>query len=861
MERILTALLATLTLASIGGPIEAAAQRPTAANLITEATELFQEADFLPTGPPLTGELPLAADVQEALHLDSGRRYAVAGVCGINCFDLNLRLLDPIGETVQEDLAADDAPILLVTPDTSGAFTLEISMERCVADACDWAVQVFSLPTPELDVEFTDFPQRYTGELTTTDERYPTGEFFDTYEFYARADELLVADLSSDIFDTFLSVESPSGQIWINAAYAQDHTRSRLEVTTTESGRWRATVTSNDPAATGPYVLDLDMPSATTSSPSRLVEGSLTTDDRRLKDGRFSDVHHFDGTAGDSVTIDLRTDTFDPVLLLLQPTGEVHENDDYQGSMSHSRIHQELAQPGQYQVVVTSYSPGETGSYDLNITVIPSRPPLPLEAEQIFSVDGALTATDDQHAGRYQDQHTVTLTQGVSYSIDLRGNFDTYLEISGPGLRRQNDDADSTTHSALDVLAPETADYQLIVSSFGRGETGTYTLEVVSVPSTNTATAGPQQLASGLNVGVLEEGDTQTDSGHYVDYWTLDGRIGDELTLELTSQAFDTVLVLLSPDGDTLAENDDALGSGSADPISATTDSRIAARLPLTGRYRVQVTSYHTTGRGAYEVRLTASSPRTPPSAQTYGIFVGLGNYGSRLSALPYTADDARRIKAGLAGEVGMPDANAIVLTDDQATLGNVRRAFATMRDQVGPEDTFVFFFSGHGDRVPRQAQAERWDLDGRDETIEMFDAALTDNELNDLLNYINSRLTMVVLDSCFSGGFSKDVISVENRIGFFSSEEDVTSLVAEKFAAGGYLALFFAEALGEDGADANGDAEITSLELRNYLHARYRGPEEKSGGDFVMALDFSQQHLVVDSGSVQWSDVLFRRP
>lgn len=119
----------------------------------------------------------------------------------------------------------------------------------------------------------------------------------------------------------------------------------------------------------------------------------------------------------------------------------------------------------------------------------------------------------------------------------------------------------------------------------------------------------------------------------------------------------------------------------------------------------------------------------------------------------------------------------------------------------------------------------------------------------------------LVVLDSCFSGGFSKDVISVPGRIGFFSSEEDVTSLVANKFAAGGYLSLFFAEALGDAGADEDRDREIASRELRGYLHGRYRSPEEKSGNDYIRALDFTQQHLVVDSGSVRWSDVLFRLP
>ena len=224
-------------------------------------------------------------------------------------------------------------------------------------------------------------------------------------------------------------------------------------------------------------------------------------------------------------------------------------------------------------------------------------------------------------------------------------------------------------------------------------------------------------------------------------------------------------------------------------------------------------------------------------------MFVGVGDYDGRLGDLPYTADDPHRVLDGLVERAGMPAANAVVLTDEEATLANVRAAFEAMRERVGPRDTFLFFFSGHGDRVeqPAGSRPERSDPDGLDETIELVDGALRDNELDELLDGIDSELMLVVLDSCFSGGFSKDVISVPGRIGFFSSEEDVTSLVANKFAAGGYLSLFFAEALGDGGADEDGDREITSRELRGYLHGRYRSPEEKSGEDGRIP-DFPEQ-------------------
>ena len=709
---------------------------------------------------------------------------------------------------------------------------------------------------PEHGVESGDLAQDHVGELGIGDGQYPAGEFFDTYMFDARTGQVIVAELQSEDFDTYLAIESPAGVIRTNDDQESDTSRSRLEIAVTETGQWTVRATSFAARSTGTYTLRLEARWAPEVRDllNRTVEGSLTSDDQRLKDGRYSDAHVLQGTAGDRVTVDLRAmDGFDPLLMLFAPAGDlVEKNDDYQGNMDHSRIQVELESTGEYRVLVTSYAPEETGNYELSITG---------GATSVQRERGSLEPGDPEARGRYRDEYAMEWSQGERYSVDLRGNFDTYLEVTGPGLRRQNDDVDAVNHSAVEVIAPETGTYRVIVTSFAEDESGPYELAIERIVDPDRP--GPEQDVEALSEGEthsgrLEEGDAETDTGRYYDSWAVDGEAGQTLTVEVESDDFDTVLLLLSPDGDTLEENDDDAGTDD-------TNSRITTRLPTTGRYRVRVTSYGAGEVGAYRVDLSSAPDAAPSSAspQTYGIFVGVGDYDGRINDLPYTADDPNRIRDGLVTWGGMPTDNAIVLTDEEATLENVRAAVDAMRDRVGPNDTFVFFFSGHGDRVAQPAAGgrESADLDGLDETIELVDGPMRDNELDDLLDRIDSGRTVVVLDSCFSGGFSKDVISVPGRIGFFSSEEDVTSLVANKFEAGGYLSLFFAKAFGEGGADTDGDREITSRELRRYLHDRYRSPEEKSGDDFISALDFTQQHLVVAIGSVRWSDVLFRLP
>ena len=104
-------------------------------------------------------------------------------------------------------------------------------------------------------------------------------------------------------------------------------------------------------------------------------------------------------------------------------------------------------------------------------------------------------------------------------------------------------------------------------------------------------------------------------------------------------------------------------------------------------------------------------------------------------------------------------------------------------------------------------------------------------------------------------------MISVPGRTGLFSSEEDVTSSVAAKFRAGGYLAVFLADAIGDGLADADDDGQISAIELSQYIHERYRTDLKSGGpGDFVRTggPQLGHQHLVVDRGSIGPREILF---
>ena len=77
-----------------------------------------------------------------------------------------------------------------------------------------------------------------------------------------------------------------------------------------------------------------------------------------------------------------------------------------------------------------------------------------------------------------------------------------------------------------------------------------------------------------------------------------------------------------------------------------------------------------------------------------------------------------------------------------------------------GNGDTVVFYFSGHGTSVRDQNHDE---ADGMDEALCPFDVdpktgknLILDDELGDLIRTLRGRDTVVILDSCHSGGMTE---------------------------------------------------------------------------------------------------------
>jgi hypothetical protein len=206
----------------------------------------------------------------------------------------------------------------------------------------------------------------------------------------------------------------------------------------------------------------------------------------------------------------------------------------------------------------------------------------------------------------------------------------------------------------------------------------------------------------------------------------------------------------------------------------------------------------------------------------TYAVLVGISEYDR--SPLPRTDDDAARIARALEANIPADRLEMHLLLNRQATRANVAQAFSDIATRVTRNDHVVFFFSGHGTTVPDAGIRD--EADGKDEALVLIDGNMTDDELGAALDNTKGATAMVAIDSCFSGGFLFDTTNAKARMGFFSSDEDVTSGVPSD--AGGYLSIALAEALEghadgvADGVTGQGrDGKLSALEIEMYVRAR----------------------------------------
>jgi hypothetical protein len=209
-----------------------------------------------------TGSLHQERELRYPLLVDEGVEYQLVGVCDDQCTDLNLVLYGPMGDVIASDMFDDAMPVLRVTSEISGVLLVGVAMDGCPVGPCEFRVAVFG-KGDRVGPGGVMLPGRIVsaatleGSLEEGDAALQGGEYSDAYSVEAEAGQLIVVDLRSRRFTTFLILESPGGQQEQGPHLPDDSGHSHLSAVAQEAGTYTVVVTSRVPGATGGYILQI----------------------------------------------------------------------------------------------------------------------------------------------------------------------------------------------------------------------------------------------------------------------------------------------------------------------------------------------------------------------------------------------------------------------------------------------------------------------------------------------------------------------------------------------------------------------------------------------------------------------------
>jgi len=232
-----------------------------AARLTLFGAELMSMG-FSEIGEEKRGSLNTDQTITIPVTLQEGWEYRMAGVCDMDCFDLDLVLFDPRGAEVAFDVFEDALPILAHTPDTTGEHKVEVIMVACDVEPCAYRIATYAKgegvgPGGTTFSGVLVLLETHRGRLDPGDGQLPSGAYLDVYEVEVQPGQRIIVDLRSDDFDTLLRLLDPEGEGKESDVDGEDPGHSHIEIMTLKEGSYSIQVTSFSPESSGAYFLQI----------------------------------------------------------------------------------------------------------------------------------------------------------------------------------------------------------------------------------------------------------------------------------------------------------------------------------------------------------------------------------------------------------------------------------------------------------------------------------------------------------------------------------------------------------------------------------------------------------------------------
>jgi hypothetical protein len=380
------------------------------------------------------------------------------------------------------------------------------------------------------------------------------------------------------------------------------------------------------------------------------VTGRLILTDQQFADGSRYKMYAFAGNRGDTVSVELSSDDFDANLVLADGSGNSLARNDDGGETCNARLTYVLPNAANYRVYANSSAPSELGGFNLRL----SRGKLGAVADTVCrgfgrvagliqvgqTVTGTLTAQDPQFTGdsTYFQRWILPVTANQSFTVDLESDdFDAYVILTrGRGDKLvENDDGGGGCNARLVYSATDDRPLRVVVNTASRprGQTGKFTLRVAegeasteakgncrfsqAQPVTSGASEGQRLVntgsAQGGSIQTIRVGETVTGSltsndslypdNSYFKFYQFSPAAGRDITIDLSSDDFDPVLIVRGDDLSESVINDDG-GPGCS--------SRVSQSFPSRGPYRILVNTTSSPERQTGRFSLSITEGKKP---------------------------------------------------------------------------------------------------------------------------------------------------------------------------------------------------------------------------------------------------------
>ncbi len=238
------------------------------------------------------------------------------------------------------------------------------------------------------------------------------------------------------------------------------------------------------------------------------------------------------------------------------------------------------------------------------------------------------------------------------------------------------------------------------------------------------------------------------------------------------------------------------------------------------------------TGKGG--APLTGATPLT---GITRALVIGISNYQDKgIPSLKYAHADAKEFVTYLKskGGGGLKDEQIKLLTNEQATTGQIYGALDWLIESCGPDDQALIYFSGHGDVETKTVRQQGFLLAYDTPKTNYMIGAVRLSDLNGYLESIvqeRKSKIIVITDACRSGNLAggRDgatataaalAAQFQNQVKIMSCQPNELSLEGEQWGGGrGVFSFHLLDGL-TGMADNNKDSTVTLFELERYLLA-----------------------------------------